>query len=219
MVNSCSVIDSSIPAKNLRTNGTGLFAGLTQTDFDMWLLQDSAHLTVQVQYGGEGMLAVQGLTIYQTNAWNRIGLFVLFCFITLFNVCWVYVCYDKAYRVPPEKKSRAFLLGVIVLFSSLPLMVDGMPGAGDLIYHLMRVEGIKDGLLSGQFPIRISPQLDSGLWIRLAYLLWGNAAVSGGFVSADRLQYCYQLPSVSAFGHGGNGVNRIFLFWENVSKP
>lgn len=162
MVNSCSVIDSSIPAKNLRTNGTGLFAGLTQTDFDMWLLQDSAHLTVQVQYGGEGMLAVQGLTIYQTNAWNRIGLFVLFCFITLFNVCWVYVCYDKAYRVPTEKKSRAFLLGVIVLFSSLPLMVDGMPGAGDLIYHLMRVEGIKDGLLSGQFPIRISPNWIQG---------------------------------------------------------
>ena len=157
MVNSCAVTDASISAKNLQTNGTGLFAGLNQTDFDMWLLQDADQIRVEVYYGGEGMLAVQGLTICQTNALNRICLFWVVCLCTFLNICCIYVKYNRTYKVSARKKNVAFLLGAITLFSSLPLLVDAMPAAGDLIYHLMRVEGIKDGLLSGQLPIRISP--------------------------------------------------------------
>lgn len=37
-----------------------------------------------------------------------------------------------------------------------------MISSGDLGYHLMRVEGIKDGILAGQFPIRISPEWQQG---------------------------------------------------------
>ena len=53
------------------------------------------------------------------------------------------------------------LLGVTVL-ASYPLFY-GMTGPGhDLNFHLYRIEGIKDGLLSGQFPVRLHPTHNHG---------------------------------------------------------
>lgn len=162
MRNLCEVTDDEIGRGNVRTNGTMLFSGLHDTDFDMWLLRDSHTTAVHAYYDGAGALAVQGLTIRQTNAWNRIILFVLFCLITAVNVLYVYVKYDEEYHIPVKNKTVTFCLGLIILFASLPLALDYLPGGGDLIYHLMRVEGIKDGILSGWFPVRISPEWQQG---------------------------------------------------------
>ncbi len=53
------------------------------------------------------------------------------------------------------------LLG-ITLLASYPLFY-GMVGPGhDLNFHLYRIEGIKDGLLSGQFPVRLHPTHNNG---------------------------------------------------------
>lgn len=53
------------------------------------------------------------------------------------------------------------LLGITVL-ASYPLFY-GMTGPGhDLNFHLYRIEGIKDGLLSGQFPVRLHPTHNNG---------------------------------------------------------
>ncbi len=162
MTNYCEITDDKIGAGNLRTNGAQFFSGLDQTDFDMWLLRDASHLTVHVYYDGTGMLEVQGLTIVQTNAWNRILLFVLLCLVTLVNCIYCYVQYDRAYQIPAKNKTVAFCLGLILLFAALPLTLDYLIGSGDLGYHLMRVEGIKDGIRNGQFPIRISPEWQQG---------------------------------------------------------
>lgn len=65
-----------------------------------------------------------------------------------------------------EKKSAkalvfCVLLGVTAL-ASYPLFV-GVIGPGhDLNFHLYRIEGIKDGLLSGQFPVRLHPTQNNG---------------------------------------------------------
>lgn len=53
------------------------------------------------------------------------------------------------------------LLGVTAL-ASYPLFC-GVIGPGhDLNFHLYRIEGIKDGLLSGQFPVRLHPVQNNG---------------------------------------------------------
>ena len=162
MENSCEVTDLRLSDQTLKTNGTLLFSGLDHTDFDMWLLRDSTDLTVHVYYSGSGMLAVRGLRILQTNDWNRIQLFVMLCLISIVNIVYCYVQYDREYRIPVKNKTVTFCLGLIILFASLPLTLNYMMGGGDLGYHLMRVEGIKDGILNGQFPIRISPEWQQG---------------------------------------------------------
>lgn len=57
-------------------------------------------------------------------------------------------------------KDNAFVvtvLGMFVLFSSMPLLNQFLVSGDDIAFHLLRIEGIKDGLLSGQFPVRIHP--------------------------------------------------------------
>lgn len=162
MENLCTVTDSTAYYKSLLTNGEHLYSGLTHTDFNMWLLVNTDTLIVRAEYGGTGSLVITGLTIRETNTLNRILLFLLICVSLIINGIYVYVCYDRAYKVLVEKKNVAFGLFLVILFSSLPLMTDYLLNSGDLVYHLMRIEGIKDGLSSGQFPVRIAPEWQTG---------------------------------------------------------
>ena len=67
-----------------------------------------------------------------------------------------------------ERRVTFFLLSCIVLLSSAPLLVNYPIQGHDLGFHLMRIEGIKAGLESGAFPVKIYP-----LW------LGGNGYASG----------------------------------------
>lgn len=50
------------------------------------------------------------------------------------------------------------LLFIMVLLVSLPVFLPGHNFVGDdILCHMERIEGIKEGLLSGQFPVRLSP--------------------------------------------------------------
>lgn len=56
-----------------------------------------------------------------------------------------------------QRKVSLFLLASIAFLSSLPLFVDYLIWGHDLAFHLMRIEGLKDGLYSGAFPVKIQP--------------------------------------------------------------
>lgn len=156
--NTMEVTASDMGAESLRINTMHLYAGWNHTDEEMWLLRSTKQMTVKANYAGEGNLQIHSLMIEQTNAMNRIFLFGLLCLLTAVNVIYLYREYDKAYQITVESKTVTFLLGVTLLFASIPIMLDYMWPGGDLTYHLMRIEGIKDGILNGQFPIRISPK-------------------------------------------------------------
>lgn len=162
MKNMCTVTDDTVGYKMMFTNGEHLYAGLNQTDFNMWLLADTAGMIVHAQYGGEGSLIVTGLTIRETNALSRMWIFMVLCGSLLVNAAYCYGCYDRKYAIPQKNKNVTFGLGLLILFSSLPAMTDYLLNSGDLVYHLMRVEGIRDGILSGQFPVRIAPEWQHG---------------------------------------------------------
>lgn len=159
---SCEVTDSALGSKRIRTNGALLFSGLNHTDFEMWLLRKSSQVTVHAYYSGEGSMVVSGLIVRQTNALSRIILFLVLCLCTTMNAVYLYIQYDKRYQIPVKNKTITFLLVLIIVLASIPVSADYMLGGADLIYHLMRVEGIVDGIRAGQFPIRISPEWQQG---------------------------------------------------------
>lgn len=51
---------------------------------------------------------------------------------------------------------------MIAIFASYPLFSNYISYGQDLNFHLYRIEGLKDGLLSGQFPVRIDPTHNDG---------------------------------------------------------
>lgn len=55
-----------------------------------------------------------------------------------------------------------FILTGTIMFTSIPLSLGYLVNGHDLQYHLLRIEGIKDGLLAGDFPIKIQPNWLNG---------------------------------------------------------
>ncbi|MBQ7359843.1 MAG: hypothetical protein IJW63_07110 [Lachnospiraceae bacterium] len=53
-------------------------------------------------------------------------------------------------------------LALLWLLISLPLFLNYCMEGMELQYHLLRIEGLKEGLLSGQFPVRIQPNWMNG---------------------------------------------------------
>lgn len=155
--NMCLVTASEAGYKGCFTNGTNLHAAQTETNFGMWLLRDTDNIIIHATYNG-GTMVVKGLTITETNALNRMFLFVLICVCCLLNAILLFCRYDKAYGVCKETKIVIFGLGIITVFASLPVFTDYVLSSGDIGYHLNRIEGLKDGILSGQFPVRIAPK-------------------------------------------------------------
>ena len=156
-VNYVSVNSANMGFRGCYTNGESLHAGLSSTDFGMWVMRDAQGLIVQVQYE-QGALLVTGMTITGSNAMARMCLFGLLCAVLLADLIYLFAAYDRKYGVARETKNVIFGLLLITAFASYPLMTDYIVSSGDVGYHLMRIEGLKDGILSGQFPVRIAPR-------------------------------------------------------------
>lgn len=162
MKNFCNVEDDTLEYRMLRCSGEHFYQGLHETDFQIWLLQKSDHLRISVTYGGEGSFTINGLTIRETNAMAAILLFCILVFSLLTDLLYLYVQYDREYRISIAQKGIHFGLALLLLSSSLPLLQDVMISSGDLGYHMLRMMGVKDGILSGQFPVRIAPKWQQG---------------------------------------------------------
>ncbi len=155
--NMCTVTVLDAGYRKCLTNGANLFAELDHTQFGMWLLEDSENVIIHAVYN-EGTLAVKGLTITRTNALDRMWLFTVLCAILALDGMLLFREYDIQFGVEKKKKIVMFGIGVLTLLSSLPVLADYVVSSGDIGYHLLRAEGLKDGFLSGQFPVRISPK-------------------------------------------------------------
>lgn len=157
-VNICTAEDGTVSYNGLLTNGASLFSGKTGTDYMVWLKEDTDHFSVKVSFMGAGSLTVKGLTIEGTNILARIRLFWAIVGICCFNGIAVALMLERKRGISLERRNVALMLGVAVLMASLPLMTNYVIGGGDIVFHMMRIEGVKDGLVSGQFPVRIPPE-------------------------------------------------------------
>ena len=54
------------------------------------------------------------------------------------------------------KKIILALLGIIMA-SCYPIYTDYLMAGADMPFHLLRIEGIKEGLITGYFPVKIHP--------------------------------------------------------------
>lgn len=84
--------------------------------------------------------------------------------ITLLIV--LFLCYLGYIRFMKEGELTASAVNValiaLAVFATYPVMSSYISYGQDLNFHLYRIEGIKDGLLSGQFPVRIDPTHNNG---------------------------------------------------------
>lgn len=163
MQNLCYVQDSTVFPQGLLTHGEQIYSGLSATNFHMWLFGNADAMQILIKYSGQGSLRTGDLHIYETNQLWGIYLTVILFFTTLILTFHFLRSYDRAYPISGENKNVIFALSVLVLVASIPYLsgTTSISGA-DLEYHLHRIEGIRNGILAGQFPVRLEPQWGHG---------------------------------------------------------
>lgn len=115
-----------------------------------------------VYFMGEGSLTVESITVRKTaGGVLRAGLTVILLSVIV-NLLIVFFDKRKQNKIKQESIQTFFMLSGIIIFTSIPLMFDYILQGHDLIFHLLRIEGIKEGLCSGDFPIKIQSNWLSG---------------------------------------------------------
>lgn len=120
--------------------------------------KDCQDLQIWINYGGSGLMTVYSVSLNPvTRFYNDTYYYVVvFLLLNIFMLC--SIAYEKRHPMDGKSKAAALLLLGIGLFSFLPYANGVLPWADDLCYHLIRIEGIKDGLRDGQFPVYIYPE-------------------------------------------------------------
>lgn len=154
----CTLKDGSVFHGGLLTNGEHIYSGLHKTGFHAWLFEGTDNMAVTISYNGVGSLRTNNLVITETNQlWTMLLTIILAVTIAAYSIL-IYTAYNRQYPIAREKKNVFFTVMLISLIASLPYLLDCNISGADLTYHLQRIEGVKDGILSGQFPTRLEPE-------------------------------------------------------------
>ncbi len=114
-------------------------------------LDSSAEVVLSFEYAGGGTLQIENIFIQEnTDMAKREMVYAVL-------VCAVLSLGYYIYQSPVSKRNIQFVLGMIIVVSSLPLLLDYMVIGHDLHFHCLRIEGIKAGLENGMFPVKIQP--------------------------------------------------------------
>lgn len=108
-------------------------------------------------------ILIKNVHIVSSAANMRNTLFrLLMVFLTVDLLLFLYNLKDR-FNISGEMKNHIKLLALLIIVSSIPLMVNYLfRGAHDLRFHLTRIEGIKEGLQYGMFPVKIQPSWLAG---------------------------------------------------------
>lgn len=165
MINAWNVEAEESSFGGLLANACMLYSGLTETDMYFWLLEKTDSLYVNIVCDASSEVVIRNVRIEETNLGAR-------CFLVsflIFFILWDILLYQKEKKLSgnsiregrweKEIVQRSVLFGMVLLIavSSIPLLTGYEIATADLNIHLQRIEGIKDALLAGQFPVRIHP--------------------------------------------------------------
>ena len=106
-------------------------------------------LELRVKYGGYGELRVNRITITENTVGIRTEAFTAFAIVILLTMC--YLFRGKSAQNRYTLAARA----AITFFSCVPEMTQGMCTGHDGSFHLLRIEGLAEGLRMGVFPVRM----------------------------------------------------------------
>ncbi len=155
--NTCNAFAADIPYGALKEDAIFLAPGEDTVTFRIWLSADIDNFELQTDYCGTGTFVVKGFTVEEC---PQAGLFrafkLLWVFLLLNGAALLWLLWKKNVLTEAQGK-RLLIFAAIILAASVPLGADYVMQGHDIRFHLMRIEGLQEGLVSGQFPVRIQP--------------------------------------------------------------
>lgn len=139
----------------LMTNPVALDAEGDSITYKFCLLRKNNGIRIIVDWGGTDYLSVRKATVKQTNIFSRLFIFSWILLSLVTDVC-IYLK-KKGFFTKERTEIIVWLIGCLII-SSIPLMTNYLTATGDTGYHMLRIEGLKQALCSGQFPVRLFPK-------------------------------------------------------------
>lgn len=118
-----------------------------------WMKREGC-LQIVMRYCGAGYLKINRVDVERIP--NYTPLFLLMLIFLFFDL----EGYEgRRFSEAVCQQKRLARIGVVAITfaASIPLMTDYLIQGTDMTFHLYRIEGIAEGLKSGQFPVRIQP--------------------------------------------------------------
>lgn len=184
-----------------------------EMSFYIWVKEDLPKFMMASVYNGEGEFEIVRMSARETRTGLVLELLLLFVlFFMVDAAAMLFVRAEKRGRTEELKCSCqiGFLLLVTVLFASMPLLNGFLITGSDMEFHMLRIEGIREGLLSGQFPVRIQPIQLNGYGYP-ASLFYGDAFLylpAVLRVLGMTVQGCYKFLLISI-----NGATCLVMYY------
>lgn len=135
-----------------------LSPGTTYEEYPFTLTKDSQDISFLIDYNGTGSLAIDSITLIPESRFYTDAYFYAIL-VLLLGIAVLLVLHCPRIRLLcVQSKAIALALLGIAFIASLPCLNGYLNWGDDICYHLIRIEGIKDGLASGQFPVVIYPE-------------------------------------------------------------
>ena len=188
-------LDETMPTAQY--DAARLPAERTRTVFSLWLPHgcETAQLQFYADCGEQRVIYITGVQLVPTHAWAYVRLLTALALFAVLD--WVVLFATRRLPLPVRSVKARYTwvaMGCIVVFACMPLGLGYLTYGHDLSIHLSRIEGLKAGLLSGQFPVRMDPAIinDKGYPFSLMYsdLLLYPAAILR--ILGFSLQSCYK---------------------------
>lgn len=125
--------------------------------FDLMLYGDVTEFYI---VSNEPTLNVHSVTVRETNQWNRMLYTLLVLIVASIDLFLWQKQHKKWKNLSNEKKTVCLAVLFIGIVASIPLFTDYLISGADTNFHLMRIEGLAEGLRNGNFPVKMQP-----LWI------------------------------------------------------
>lgn len=131
---------------------------VTYQEYAFELERSCLDFRFEIEYSGTSNILIQSVTLIPEGQFYHDTAFLIAILTILTAAFALWRCYYNRTGRQIRDHYVAFTLIGIGFFASLPYLNTGLSWAVDLCYHLIRIEGIKDGLLAGQFPVVIYPE-------------------------------------------------------------
>lgn len=128
--------------------------------FQFQLDRDYVEIQFFFYYAGSGTMHLLSMELSKAGGFYNDAWFlaILTIFVAIGMALYFFLTRKKIMNFSPVP----IVLFGIILLSSLPLLNNRLIWGNDIAYHMVRIEGIKDGLRGGQFPVMIYPEGNNG---------------------------------------------------------
>lgn len=154
--NYSTVTAGTVSPYGLYADKTPLVSRKNEVTYTVYLLEDVTDFKVR-NYYQEGYLIIKDISINETRAYLRMKVFSLLVLFILIDGLWLAYKKNCFSRISQKQYAVVFLVTALAVFTSMQIWDGYLTDTQDLAFHLLRIEGLKDGLRSGQFPVKMQP--------------------------------------------------------------